>query len=64
MNYKVTLYSSVFTKHSSPSPINDGLYHLLLQSLYDILELIHDIFQYGHQQLHNNSEILVYSDYG
>ncbi|CTJ15611.1 hypothetical protein ERS043892_02585, partial [Streptococcus pneumoniae] len=39
------LYSSVFKKHSSPSPINDGLYHLLLQSLYDILELIHDIFQ-------------------
>ncbi|SNH54236.1 ATP-dependent RNA helicase [Streptococcus pneumoniae] len=23
------LYSSVFKKHSSPSPINDGLYHLL-----------------------------------
>ncbi|CTN71407.1 hypothetical protein ERS070042_02311, partial [Streptococcus pneumoniae] len=30
------LYSSVFKKHSIPSPINDGLYHLLLQSLYDI----------------------------
>ncbi|CJO11670.1 transposase [Streptococcus pneumoniae] len=39
------LYSSAFKKHSSPSPINDGLYHLLLQSLYDILKLIHDIFQ-------------------
>ncbi|OKQ70550.1 transposase, partial [Streptococcus pneumoniae] len=26
------LYSSAFKKHSSPSPINDGLYHLLLQS--------------------------------
>ncbi|VRL24365.1 Uncharacterised protein [Streptococcus pneumoniae] len=39
------LYSSAFKKHSSPSPINDGLYHLLLQSLYNILELIHDIFQ-------------------
>ena len=42
---KYVLYSSVFKKHSRPSPINDGLYHLLLQSLYDILKLIHDIFQ-------------------
>ncbi|MCE2618742.1 hypothetical protein LVR01_05610, partial [Streptococcus pseudopneumoniae] len=37
------LYSSTFKKHSSPSPINDGRYHLLLQSLYNILKLIHDI---------------------